>query len=140
MRSSIIFTPHQILLGSSSQGEWEERDIWRAWGDVKLIKKLYEKREGKRHQSADLGINIRTRCQRYWVLGEDWIILVQDCDQWRPLVYTVMDVLIPWKPLYFLTCWVLLACEEGLIHHSFRCRFPTGTQGPFRGFCDHRYT
>jgi hypothetical protein len=26
-----------------------------------------------------------------------------------------------------------------LHYHSFSCRFPTGTQGPFRGFCDHTY-
>jgi len=35
--------------------------------------------------------------------GVDWIHLAQDRDQWRTLVKTVMDLLVPQKERNFLT-------------------------------------
>jgi len=34
----MIFTPHQILIGSSDQVEWDDREILRVWGRGEVLK------------------------------------------------------------------------------------------------------
>jgi len=53
-----------------------------------------------RHRWKD---NIRMDLKEIGWEGVDWMHLVQDRDQWRALVNTIMNLRVPWKEGTFLT-------------------------------------
>jgi hypothetical protein len=53
-----------------------------------------------RHRWKD---NIRMDFKEIGWEGVDWMHLVQDRDQWRALVNTIMNLRVPWKEGTFLT-------------------------------------
>ena len=98
MRSLIICTAHQILLGDQIEKNemgWacntygERRGVYRV---------LVGKPEGKRTLGRSRriwGDNIKMDLQEVGCEGMDWIELVQDKDRWGALVKAVMNFRVP---------------------------------------------
>ena len=97
MRSLMICTPHQMVVGWSNQEERDERDMWHVWGRG-VYGVSVRRPEGKRqlgrpkHRWED---NIKMDLQEVGCGGMDWIELAQDRDRWRELVNAVMNLRVP---------------------------------------------
>jgi hypothetical protein len=68
---------------------WEKRNA-----DRILVRKLARKRPLRRPRGRWVG-NIKMDLREIGWDGMDWIDLAQDRDQWRALVNTVMNLLVP---------------------------------------------
>jgi hypothetical protein len=72
--------------------------MWHEWGERNAYRILVGKPEGKRplgrprRRWVD---NIKVHLREIEWDGMDWIYVVQDRDQWRALVNTVMNLRVP---------------------------------------------
>jgi hypothetical protein len=93
MRSFITCTLHQILLGWSNQGGWDEHALWDAWEDTSDI--LVGKPEWNRplgRPRSRWKENIRMDLSERGWEGVDWIHGAQDRNHWWAVVNTVTNL------------------------------------------------
>jgi hypothetical protein len=119
MKSYIICTLHQIILGWWNQEGWDGGACSKHGVVTVFIKRWLESLKG-RDYSEDQGE--RGRIILKWISGEtgfagmDWIDLARDLDRWRTLVNTVMNNPVPYKLVNFLTSWVNIFSHKGHFH------------------------
>jgi hypothetical protein len=76
-----------------------------------------------RYYSEDLGVDGEILLE--WILEiwrevVDWIYAVQDMDQWRAVVSTVMNLRVPLKVWNFLTRWVTVSFSRRTLERELR--------------------
>jgi hypothetical protein len=104
MRSSVICTLNQMLLGWPSQGGWGG-GLYRARGGDEKYVKTWLGRLKERDHSEDLhvdGVGIKMDHGEIGFGNLHWIHLAPGTDRWRAFVNTVMKLLIPQKSGNFL--------------------------------------
>jgi hypothetical protein len=66
MRSFIYYTPSQVLLGRSNQGEYGGRDMWHAWERRGKCTGFWWESPKERDHSENRGVDGR--------MGSEWIL------------------------------------------------------------------
>jgi hypothetical protein len=89
---SLYFAPSIIRMIKSRRMRWAG-NVARMWEKRKAYRILVGKPEGTR-PLEDLD-NIKIDLREIGWDGMDWIDLAQDGDQWRALVNTIMNLLVP---------------------------------------------
>jgi hypothetical protein len=112
LKSFIIWSHPQILLGRSNQGEWSGRGMWHA--QERRMHRFRWESPKERDHSEDRGIE--GRIDQIGCGGVEWMQLAQDRDWLRALMNTVMNLcwLVPRSYFYsrkivlssILLCWV----------------------------------
>jgi hypothetical protein len=64
MRSFIFYTPPQILLGRSNQGERDGRYMWHAWERRGMCTKFWWEGQKERYHLEDQGVDGRMGSER----------------------------------------------------------------------------
>jgi hypothetical protein len=101
----LYFSSSRIRMMKSRKMRWPER-VARIWEKRNSYKILVGKREGKkplRGLRRRLMDNVKMNLRDIGWGGMDWIDMVQDREQWRALVNTVMNVLVRWNIGKFLS-------------------------------------
>jgi hypothetical protein len=105
MRNFIIFTLHQMKWWSD-QRRWDGWDMWKAWWRSEMQTKF----EVRKLENL-WGIGVEN-CGIFKSISKkqavNCISLFQGMDQWRTLVSTEINLLVPYKAWNFLTMWATI--------------------------------
>jgi hypothetical protein len=99
----------------STEGEWDERGMWHAWGRKLAVFWLinWGRQRGisRRRWGCYMKINLR---EIGWE-DVDWTHLPQNRDKWRAPVNTVMNLRVLWNIRNLLTRWETVSFSRGTL-------------------------
>jgi hypothetical protein len=98
-RSSMIFTPYQILIGRPSREEWDEQRMWYVWETTEACTGFPLGDPRETDQLENTGVrweeNTKMDLQEVEWGGIDWIELPQDRVRWQAALNAVMNLRVP---------------------------------------------